>query len=118
MSLFDGFSLVEYFGLPMVALGFFFYGIYRAFAWLGSKLDPIFKELSALITDHRRLIKELELHLRKNDELFLRQVELLENEVKSLSHQVSEVSEDLVQVRGFCDDFADVFGYFDNATYE
>lgn len=111
MEPFDLFTVSERIGFPALVIGGMSWGIYKVGRWLGAKLDPIFIQASVLMADHRILIKELQEHIKKNDDVIQRQMNLTETHMLELSEKLTILTELAQERNAALKDTTGVFKY-------
>jgi hypothetical protein len=88
---------LEHFGFPAIILVLISFAIYNVGKWVGKKLDPFIDQISSLMNDHKSLIQDLRVHLKRNDDL------IRENTIKlsELSEKLSVLTEVAVERNNF-----------------
>lgn len=107
----DLLTVSERIGFPALIIFFMSLGIYKIGKWLGDKLDPIFTQASILMADHRVLIKELQEHIKKNDDVIQRQMNLTETHMLELSEKLTILTELAQERNAALKDTSGVFKY-------
>ena len=111
MEAFDIFTVSEKIGFPALVIFFLCFGIYKVARWFGTKLDPIFEQLSSLIKDHKELIKDLQVHLKTNDEFVYNQMKLTDRHLADLSEKMSIITELAQERNAYMKDTTSVYKY-------
>ena len=107
----DLFTISERIGFPALVMFFLSFGIYKVGKWIGAKMDPIFVQASILMEDHRVLIKELQEHIKKNDDVIQRQMNLTETHMLELNEKLTLLTELAQERNAALKDTTGVFKY-------
>ena len=111
MNLVDALSLTERIGFPALFLILLCFALYKIGRWIGKKLDPFFDQLTELLADHKTLISEIKIHIKKNDEIMSKQVEITQEQLSDLTVKLTTLTELAIERNNYIRDTQSIYKY-------
>jgi len=114
MNPLDALSVAERLGFPTLILILMSLGIFKIGKWLGKKMDPFFIQLSDLLKDHKTLIDELKIHIKKNDEIMQKQIDITQDQLSDLTEKLSILTDLAIERNNYIKDAQSLYKYMNN----
>jgi hypothetical protein len=111
MNLIDALSLTERIGFPALFLILMCIALYKIGKWIGKKLDPLFDQLTDLIANHKTLIDDLKIHIKKNDEIMSKQIEITQEQLSDLTVKLTILTELAIERNNYIKDTQSIYKY-------